>query len=103
MVSDYISKQKACEVLDDLAAYYDHKIHQPIISNGIEIARTKLSNMSTTDAEPIVHCCDCIYHEDAPMDSEGNIQCLYCKRKNNLQFIVDFTDFCSYGEKNERD
>ena len=62
MASDeYISKQKVREILDDLAAYYDREMHEPMIANGIGTARAKLDDIPTANVEPVVRCGECKY------------------------------------------
>lgn len=57
------------------------------------------------DAVEVVRCCDCIHHRVPVKDECGAIQFLYCyhplQEEGELMLRVDFTDYCSYGERRE--
>lgn len=93
------SRQAACEVLDDLAGYYDNVMHEPMISNGIETARAKLIDVPTASVEPVVHCGECI----SSVDSKS-VSCAYkCTNKISPCYgRTTYSDFgCLYGERKD--
>ena len=66
-------------------------------NDGIDIAWNKIDGAPTIDAVPVVRCKDCKYGD---YDSKPN-GAMVCLRTNDGSWRKE-TDFCSYGERNEK-
>ena len=99
-MSDYISRREACNALDDLAAYFDNKAHEPIMSNGVMEAESKLFDVPTVDAVPVVRCGECKSGwRNGGCTRNGNwVPTFHCN-KNNCNMTEN--DFCNYGERKD--
>lgn len=105
MTNDLISRKKALEIIK--ANHYplraEHNtVDYGMFTVGIEQA---INDAPAVDAVEVVRCCDCIHHRVPVKDECGAIQFLYCyhplQEEGELMLRVDFTDYCSYGERRE--
>ena len=97
-MNDLISRQQACDELEDLADFYNREVHRPEIANGILAARARLTDQQhipTVDAVPVVRCKKCKSY------CAG-----FCTRdigtRTNM-FRMPNDGFCSCGERKAGD
>ena len=109
-MSDLISRDKfinsiVCSVSSPCETKQEQRDAQFKQKYTVDAFIKELRRAPAVDAVEVVRCGDCKYHVVPNMDSEGNIPYLFCFRCNNDEgdssMVVDFTDYCSYGERRE--
>lgn len=82
------SKQD-CPLVDDKKGIWD-------VAHNCAISCVEA--IPTADVVEVVRCCNC-KHREIVINSIIDEQRLFCTMLNNRE--VDFTDYCSYGERRE--
>lgn len=97
-MSEYIECEATIKRIEEIPAHFNSSD----IRYGIELAIQAIKAPPTADVVEVVRCKDCAHIKQSisPLCPETN--CFICDNPYGLKANVNENDFCSYGERKDR-
>ena len=94
--ADTVSKLFDAEFKETIKLICEGETHLDNLAEGFCEAYRVIQNMPTVDAVPVVRCKDCVYWREAVTNDKGFLIC----PASGME--ITESDFCSYGEREEK-